>query len=52
MEAADAALRRDMQTLDRAEELLLEAQAVARQIEERVRRAMGTNPEDRRLRLS
>ena len=44
----DEALRRDMKTINRAEQLLLHARMVTQRIEERLRRALGGDPGDRR----
>lgn len=52
MRTADETFRRDMRTIDRAEELLLQARTVAQRVEERVRRVLATDPPDRHLRLS
>jgi hypothetical protein len=44
MRAADEAIRRDMQTINRAEELLHQARNLTRRIEERVRKTLRLDP--------
>jgi hypothetical protein len=48
MRAADEVLRRDMRTINRAEELLHQARQLTQRIEERVRRTLRLeSPHDR-----
>jgi hypothetical protein len=45
--AADEALRRDMQTINRAEQLLNHARTVTLRVQERLRRTLGVDPGNR-----